>query len=124
MLSKTKGNIAEAKAVLYFTEYEYRVYIPLGATKDVDLIVEKNNKLYRVQVKYAGLYNGDKTCTAALRVMGGNQSFYTAKKYSDDAFDLLFVYSAKNECYLIPWKKVIARTAIKVEALLYQIYKI
>jgi hypothetical protein len=56
--------------------------------------------------------------------MGGNQSFYSAKKYSDDAFDFLFIHTEKGENYLLPWREVEPRTAVIIEHGKYEKYKV
>lgn len=79
MKPKEKGDLAAAHAIAYFMTNGYEVCLPIGDKRPYDLVVELAGKLYRVQVKYAGYYKGAKTHKAALRTMGGNQSFYTAK---------------------------------------------
>jgi len=76
MLPKQKGDVALSKAIHYFMNNGYEVCLPIGDKQDYDLVVEKDGQLARIQVKYGGLYNGLTKCQVALRVMGGNQSFY------------------------------------------------
>ena len=85
MLTKQKGDIALGKAISYFISQGYEVCLPIGDKRDYDLVVEKGGKLMKVQVKYAGLYRSEEKCIVALRVMGGNRSFYSAKKYAAEA---------------------------------------
>jgi hypothetical protein len=82
MTPKHKGDLAVSSAIHYYMTHEYEVCLPIGDKSDYDLVVEKSGELYRVQVKYGGLYPGKLGCRVALRVMGGNQSFHYAKKYS------------------------------------------
>jgi len=124
MLPKQKGDMALGRAISHFLSNGYEVCLPIGDKRDYDLVIEKEGELARVQVKYAGLHRGMKTCKAALRVMGGNQSYYSAKKYTDDAFEYLFVYTAKGESFLLPWKDVQVRTVLCVEAPMYSTYRV
>lgn len=125
MLTKEKGDIAVANAIRYFTINGYEVCLPIGDKKDYDLVVEKNGKLSTVQVKYAGLYpSRDNLCHVALRITGGNQSYKTAKKYKDDAFNLLYIYTEKGEEYLLPWNKISVRNEISIEHTKYQRYNV
>ncbi|HSX36219.1 MAG TPA: group I intron-associated PD-(D/E)XK endonuclease [Patescibacteria group bacterium] len=124
MLTKEKGDIALGQAIAYFLGSEYEVCIPVGDKRDYDLVVEKHSVLYRVQVKYAGLYTSSNDCRASLRVMGGNQSYNTVKRYSDNAFEYLFVYTAKHESFLIPWKDLKIRNVLCIESPIYSTYKI
>ena len=103
MLTKQKGDLAVAHAIQYFTVAGYEVCLPIGDKRNYDLVVEKDYCLQTVQVKYAGIYPSKKNqCHVGLRITGGNQSFLAAKKYPDDAFDLLFVYTGRREMYLLP----------------------
>ena len=45
------GDIGEAQAIALFTKNQIPVSKPLTNNVRYDLIIEKNNKLYRVQVK-------------------------------------------------------------------------
>lgn len=49
--NKEKGNTGLAMAIAYYGSNGYIVSIPLNDTQDYDLIVEKENKLKRIQVK-------------------------------------------------------------------------
>jgi hypothetical protein len=79
------------------------------------MVVEKDGVLQKVQVKFAGLYSKGGVCKVGLRITGGNQSFSYTKKYTNNAFDLLFVYTEKGEQYLIPWKEVTSRNELSIE---------
>ena len=125
ILTKLKGDTALGKAISYFLTADYEVCLPIGDKRDYHLVVEKEGKLYRVQVKYGGLYKGRQRCRVALRVMGGNQSFHTAKKYHRNAFELLFVYTAKHESYLLPWNdSIIGKSELGIEAKKYSSFKL
>ncbi len=125
MLPKQKGDIALGKAISYFIQNGYEVLLPIGDKRDYDLVVEKEHILSRIQVKYAGVYSDRNKCNVALRVMGGNQSFYSAKKYQGDSFDLLFVHSAKGDSYLLPWdNRIIGKSVLSIEAPKYIRYKV
>lgn len=125
MLTKEKGDIAVANAIHYFTIAGYEVCLPIGDKRNYDLVVEKDYLLKSVQVKFAGIYpSKNDQCHVGLRITGGNQSYKTAKKYKDDAFDLLFVYTGREESYLLPWKDVRARNDIWIEHPKYQGYNV
>ena len=124
MKPKEKGDVAAANAIAYFMTNGYEVCLPIGDKRPYDLVVELDGVLYRVQVKYAGLYNGENKYKAALRTMGGNQSYYTAKKYADDAFDLLFIFVANGRKFLIPWSEMDNRNSIAIEAREFSKYEV
>ena len=52
--NKEKGNSALGIAIAYFSTNGYIVSIPLNDTQDYDLIVDKNNKVEKIQVKSTG----------------------------------------------------------------------
>ena len=115
--------MAVGQAICHFISLGYEVCLPIGDKRDYDFVIEKNGQLQKVQVKFAGLYN-DGQCKVALRVMGGNQSYGYARKYSDTSFDLLFVYSGKGEKYLLPWKEIVPRNQIHIEHAKYKRYQL
>ena len=125
MLTKQKGDVALGRAIAYFLANGFEVCLPIGDKRDYDLVIEKDGQLARVQVKYGGLYKGKTTCVVALRVMGGNQSFFTAKKCKANAFEYLFVHTAKSESYLLPWNEdIIGKSTVDIEAHKYKQHKI
>jgi hypothetical protein len=125
MLTKQKGDIALGFAIQHFLGSGFEVCLPIGDKRDYDLITEKDGQLQRVQVKYAGFYpSRDNQCRVALRITGGNQSYNYSKKYSDDAFETLFIYTARGQKYIIPWADVTARNEITIEHPKYSRYLI
>lgn len=123
MNTKELGDHAVGQAISYFMNNGYEVCLPIGDKRDFDLVVEKEGLLKKVQVKYAGLYATKGVCKVGLRITGGNQSFTYSKKYKKDAFDLLFIYTAKGEKYLLPWKDITFRNELSIESKKYRIYK-
>lgn len=123
MNTKERGDSAVGQAINFFMNNGYEVCLPIGDKRDFDLVVEKNGLLQKVQVKYAGLYSKSGVCKVGLRITGGNQSFNYSKKYTKDAFDLLFVYTAKGERYLLPWNKITFRNELSIETEKYRMYR-
>ncbi len=125
MSSKQKGDSALGKAISHFLPEGYEVCLPIGDKRDYDLVIEKDGRLARVQVKYGGLYRSKTNCTVAIRVMGGNQSFFTTKRYAIDAFEILFVHTAKGESYVLPWNDdIIGKSVISIESPKYTQYRV
>ncbi len=124
MNSKQKGDIAVGQAITYYISNGFEVCLPIGDKRHYDLIVEKNGKMNRVQIKYAYYSAKKKRCVAALRITGGNQSFSYARKYAEDAFDELFVYTERCDKYVFPWKEVICRNELAIEIPKYKRYKV
>lgn len=124
MKPKEKGDLAAANAIAYFMTNGYEVCLPIGDKRPYDLVVEQDGTLFRVQVKYAGFYKDAGKYKAALRTMGGNQSFHTAKKYHDDDFDLLFVYVENGRKFLVPWNELKNRNSVSIEASKFSRYEV
>lgn len=47
------GDITELKCQAYLIEQGWNVLVPIGNHQKYDLVIEKNNKFYRIQVKHA-----------------------------------------------------------------------
>lgn len=123
MNSKQKGSLAVSHCIAKLYEEGYEVFIPIGDRLKYDLIFDDGKELWKVQVKYAGLTTKNK-CIVGLRTTGGNQSFNYARKYDDSSFDYLYVFTAKNEHYLIKWSDIKARNELSIEAKKFDKYKI
>ena len=124
MKPKEKGDLAVAHAIYYFQTNGYEVSLPIGDKRPYDLVVEKNGLLEKVQVKYGGRYGNNGKCCVALRTMGGNRSYYTAKRYKKEDFDLLFAYTANGREYLVPWNCIANFSQIVIEASIYDRYRV
>ena len=121
--SKHKGSFAVAQCIALLYSRGYEVLLPLGDRKCYDLVFDDGYKLFKVQAKYAGMTSKGK-CVAGLRITGGNQSYNYAKKYRDDEFDFLYVYTADKRQYLINWSKVKNRNEISINDKKYQQYEV
>ena len=123
MNSKQKGSLAVAHCIAKLYELGCEVLLPIGNRNSYDLVFDDGKKLYKVQVKYAGK-NSRERYVAGLRITGGNQSYNYAKKYNEDSFDFLYIYTSLNQHYLIKWKDVKVRNEIHVQDKKYQKYLI
>jgi hypothetical protein len=123
MNSKQKGSIAVAQCISKLYKLGYEVLLPIGDRNHYDLVFDDGKKLNKVQVKFAGKRSRG-TYRAGLRITGGNQSYNYAKKYKDDAFDYLFVYSEEGKSYLMSWNEVQIRNEITINDKKYQKYLI
>ena len=121
MNSKQKGSIAVAQCISKLYKLGYEVLLPIGDRKHYELGFDDGKKLNKVQVKFAGKRLRG-TYRAGLRITGGNQSYNYAKKYNDDAFDYLFVYSEDGKSYLINWNDIKIRNEITINDKKYQKY--
>ena len=99
--NKSIGNTSLGMAIAYFTGNGYTVSIPLNDTQDYDLIVDKNNKLYRVQVKGTSFKTKYGIYQVALKSAGGTKG-KIYKTVKDTNVELLFIVTKEKDMYLIP----------------------
>ena len=93
--TQKKGDIATAKAISLFTSLGYDVSLPLTESAAYDLIVDDQNRLYRVQVKYSTNKMVD------LRRIHSNSKGYVVKKYVASSYDWLYVLRGDGKQFLI-----------------------
>ena len=99
--NKERGNAGLSMAIAYFGANGYVVSIPLNDTQDYDLVVEKDRKLYKVQVKATGHKGQNGSYVLGLRTCGGREAVVW-KTVRDTDIDLLFALDADKNVYLIP----------------------
>ncbi len=99
--NKSIGNSSLGIAISYFCSHGYVVSIPLNDTQDYDLVVEKDNKLYRVQVKGTTFKTRYGIYQVALKSCGGTKG-KVYKTVKDTNVELLFVVTDSLKQYLIP----------------------
>ena len=99
---KQKGNITELDCLLAFVKSGYKVSIPFGEDCRYDLVVDINNKLYKIQCKTSrALPNPEdgfkfKTKSVVITAHGAKES-----TYSRDEIDY-FATMYEGQCYLVP----------------------
>ena len=112
--TRKQGLVGLSSAIDWFVRNEYNVSIPLDDSQAYDLIVERDNKLFRVQVKTTYCKVKYNIYKVQLETAGGNQSFYTRKKFDNTICELLFILTDDNEQYLIPTNEVQATRSINL----------
>lgn len=120
--TKTQGDIGVGQAIAWFTRNGYTVSIPLTDNQAYDLIVDKDNQIYRVQVKTTK-FKKHNHFYISLIVKGGNKSCSTAKRFDHDIVELLFIFTNDNEQYLIPTKEINRKQTLSL-GLTYQKFRV
>lgn len=95
--TQRKGDIAVSRAIATFTKMGYDVLLPLTESTTYDLVIDKDNSLHKIQVKYSNDKNGD----IDLRNIHSNSKGYVIRKYKQNDFDWLYVLDGNNYEYLI-----------------------
>lgn len=120
--NKEKGNSALGIAIAYFTTNGYVVSIPLNDTQDYDLVIEKENHYYGVQVKATACKTKYGVYQVALKSCGGTKGT-TYKTVVDTNVDYIFIVTDKIDMYLIPKKEITNRSTLNL-CDKYDMYKI
>jgi len=110
--TRQQGDRGELSSALWFAGKGATVCWPIGHSPDWDLVVEWDEKLYRVQVKTTTqLRNG--RWLAMICTRGGNQSWNgLSKRFSAARCDLLFVHVGDGRRWMIPAEAVEGTTGI------------
>ena len=98
---KQIGRLGLSMAINYFTIQGYTVSLPINDTQWYDLIVEKQSKLYRVQVKGTSFKTKYGIYQVSLKSSGGTKGKIYKTVCSTDV-ELLFVVTKDLDKYLIP----------------------
>lgn len=110
--NKEKGNTGLGVAIAYYSANGYTVSIPLNDTQDYDLVVDKNNKLKRVQVKATSCKRNNKY-QVPLKSCGGT-SGKTYKTIIDTNVEELFILTADKSIYIIPKNEIHNKSTLSI----------
>ena len=108
---KDKGRCGLSLAIAYFGSNGYIVSIPLNDTQPYDLIVDKDDVLSRVSVKFTG-YKYDDNYVVDLRSCGGANGSKVYSNFIYSSASYLFVVTEESKLYLIPKEAVHTTTRI------------
>ena len=111
--NKQKGNTGLGMAISFFTSNGYIVSIPLNDTQDYDLIIDKDNKVERVQVKSYSCIDKKGKYQVALKSCGGTKG-KTYKTFKDTNVEYLFIFLENMEMYLIPKEIIYNNSTITI----------
>ncbi len=93
--TQRKGDTAVGQAIASFTRKGYDVSVPLTESAPYDLIVDSDEGIKRVQVRYSSTKDVD------LRRIHSNSNGYVVKKAKKEAYDWLYILKSDGEQYLI-----------------------
>jgi hypothetical protein len=95
-VTKTKGDLGQAMIVADALKRGYKAALPLGEDWKYDLIIQKKNKLLRIQCKYVTAKNN------VVKVRCETHDGRNYYKYTDKDLDYLAVYDeVSDRCYYI-----------------------
>lgn len=91
------------------------VWVPLGHSRDIDVIAVFGDRLCRIQVKSSGCREPKGGYAVALATSGGNQSWSGAVRFFDRSrCDFLFVWLVDGRRWFIPSAAVDGRRSIRL----------
>lgn len=117
-----QGNIGLGQAIAYYTYFGIPVCLPLNDTQKYDLIIDKDNTLYRVSVKTTQFKERNKF-VVALKNSGGSSGNAVIRNFDNTSCDIVFVYTKDGSMYEIPSKDIKTKTAITLGTN-YEKYKV
>ena len=111
--NKEKGNTGLGIAIAYYTSNGYTVSIHLNDTHDYDLLVDKDNKIEKIQVKATSCKTKYNVYQVALKSTGGTKGI-TYKTIIDTKIDKLFIVTDNIDIYIIPIENIENRTTLNL----------
>ncbi len=94
--TKSKGDLGQAMIVADALKRGYKVALPLGEDWKFDIIIQKRNKLLRVQCKYATAKNH------VIKVRCETHDGRHYYKYTSKDLDYLAIYDkVTDKCYYV-----------------------
>ena len=111
--NKEKGNTSLGVAIAYYSANGYTVSIPLNDTQDYDLIVDKDNKLKKVQVKSTACKTKYGNYQVALKSCGGTKG-KTYKTLIDTNVDELFILTEDLNMYIVPIEEIDNKSTLNI----------
>jgi hypothetical protein len=101
-----KGLLGEIEFIRHFLKSGWNIYKPFDQNCRADLLIEKENKFKKIQIKYCTPYKG--VLRVELIHPGKNR-----KPYCASDIDAIGVFDAKNEnFYLIPLNDILPKQEI------------
>ena len=105
MNTKQLGNLTELQCMTYLYGLGYSISIPFGNADKYDLILDINDKLYKIQIKHSSEYVDSNGETEYIKFkctwQSHNTTGYNKIKYKENEVDF-FATFYNNQCYLIP----------------------
>jgi PD-(D/E)XK nuclease superfamily protein len=121
---REQGDLGEVSAIEWLTRWGARVWVPISHSPDIDLIAEKDLRLWRVQVKTCGRWQRGRW-SVSVCTRGGNQSWNgVVKRLDPSRCDYLFILAADGRRWFIPSRAFGGGTAINVGGPKYAEYEV
>lgn len=110
-----RGDVNELQCILDFQKRGFYCSIPFSGSCRYDLIVDINNKLYRIQCKSSVYHPEDGTLRMSTSRQTTNTKKTTRYSYSKEEIDYFYT-SWKEYSFLIPVEEASTEKYLRVEA--------
>jgi hypothetical protein len=99
---KTKGDMAELMVAADLIKRGYRIALPYGEDSDYDLVVEREGRLERIQVKYTESRDNVVKVKCKSHSLT-NGKIRQTKHYTAETIEWIAVYDRiTDRCYYVP----------------------
>ena len=107
--SKVKGDIAEAAVIAAFLRAGFNVLIPFGDRNRYDIVLERDGKFQRIQIKTARIARGCLAFNTCSNTRRNGERISTCYTGQIEAFAVY--YPITDSIYFVPVETVPTRTA-------------
>ena len=118
--TKKLGNLTELQCMTYLYGLGYSVSIPFGNADKYDLILDINDRLYKVQIKHSSEYKDELGETEYIKFkctwQSHNTSGYTRTQYKENEIDF-FATFYEGKCYLVPQSQCSNEKVLRIKPL-------
>jgi len=111
--TKKQGGIGETRAIYEYSRLGYSVLSPITDNNPYDLVIEKDGKFQKVQVKTSSRLMGPNPIFIVDKRGGGSKS-HQGKRVEQGEYDLLFTMYKDGRCWSIPFKEVEGKATVTV----------
>lgn len=109
-----RGDVTELQCILSFQERGYYCSIPFSGSCRYDIVVDINNKLYRIQCKSSTFHEEDGTLRMKALRSTTNTRQTTHYKYTKDEIDYFYTFW-NGYGFLIPVEEVSTEKYLRVK---------
>ncbi len=95
------GNITELKCQIFLIQHNWNVLIPIGNYQKYDLVIEKNGKFYRIQIKHASSSDDNTSFVVRTKYDIRDNGEVRQQTYSVKDVDY-FMTEFNNQFYIFP----------------------
>jgi len=112
--TKKIGNLTELQCATRLYELGASISIPFGNSEKYDLLMDYNDKIYKIQCKHATEYDDGAYIKFKATWLGHNNTGYSRHQYQANEVDY-FATFYNGECYLIPQNECSNEKSLRIK---------